>query len=80
VTREKRNVSHRWNNNDRGKPEYTKNKPVQLPLVHHKTHKDWSGTELRPPQRGRTVKLSTIYELPISSRLNNFCRWQSVVK
>lgn len=61
--------------NDRGKPEYTGGKkPVPVSLMHHKTYKDWSGIELRPPQWARTIKHSTIYKHPISSSLNNFCK------
>jgi hypothetical protein len=34
-----------------GKPEVLGDKPASVPLVHHKRHMDWPGTETGTPRR-----------------------------
>jgi hypothetical protein len=39
-----------WLNDKQGKTEILEEKPVPLPVFHHKSKKDWSGIEPEPPQ------------------------------
>jgi hypothetical protein len=41
-------MEYSWKDNEMGKPKYLEKNLLQGHFVHHKSHKDWPGTESGP--------------------------------
>jgi hypothetical protein len=51
----KMSVEHSWNDSDSEKPQYSDKNLSQCHFVNHKSHMDWPGIEIRPPQWSPTT-------------------------